>query len=154
MMMVASALHQIRIANDSIIAMCEQLRGVDLDKRPFENKRSIWEVLTHLASLYQADMMISNEATSTEMTEFYKRLRFRSLDDIIEGLTVGFEDLVSKYTQMSDEQLASYTTSYWGVRYTRYDWLLQMVGHVYHHRGQLHTMLSYENIPIRVRLFE
>ncbi|OPA74599.1 hypothetical protein BVG16_22805 [Paenibacillus selenitireducens] len=153
-MMVASVLHQIRLANESILTMCEQLRDVDLSKRPHGEKRSIWELLTHLAVLCQADLLISNEATSIEMTKFYDSHSFHSLDDIMEGLRKNYEDLVAEYTPLNNEQLAAYTTSYWGVRYSKYEWLLEILGHLYHHRGQLYTMLTYEQVTVRVSLFE
>ncbi|MDX8367074.1 hypothetical protein SLH52_17980 [Cytobacillus sp. IB215665] len=47
------------------------------------------------------------------------------------------------------------TTSYWGVTYTRFDWLLEIVAHLYHHRGQLHaTLVHYYKQDPNILLFE
>ncbi|WP_234007866.1 hypothetical protein [Lysinibacillus sp. FJAT-14745] len=46
-------------------------------------------------------------------------------------------------------------TSHWGVTYSRYEWLLEILAHVYHHRGQLHAMLVHCcGIDQKVPLFE
>ena len=42
-----------------------------------------------------------------------------------------------------------------GVTYSRYEWSLEIVAHLYHHRGQLHAMLVHCNgKDPKVPLFE
>lgn len=40
-----------------------------------------------------------------------------------------------------EEELHMEMTSYWGTTYSWYEWLIEITTHLYHHRGQLHSML-------------
>lgn len=45
--------------------------------------------------------------------------------------------------------------SYWEVTYSRYEWLLEIVAHIYHHRGQLHAILVHSyGLDLKGSLFE
>lgn len=138
-----SVLHQIDFAVHTLVRMIEILEEKDLERRPSPDKRSIGEVLEHLATLFEADWRISNEASKEEMDEFYAGISYTSLESIKEGLLSNYEALRNRYSKLSNEELQAKTTSYWGVNYTRYEWLLEILAHVYHHRGQLHAMLTY-----------
>ncbi|KKO54305.1 DinB family protein [Paenibacillus sp. DMB20] len=138
-----SVLHQIEFAVHTLVRMIEILEENDLEKRPSPDKRSIGEVLEHLATLFEADWRISKGASKEEMDEFYAGISYPSLESIKEGLLSNYETLRSRYSKLSNEELLAKTTSYWGVTYTRYEWLLEILAHLYHHRGQLHAMLTY-----------
>ncbi len=75
------------------------------------------------------------------MISYYAGVSYNTLDSIKEGLITNFYTLKNNYWKLSNDKLISETTSYWGVTYTRYEWLLEILAHVYHHRGQLHSML-------------
>ncbi|MCP8616363.1 DinB family protein [Salirhabdus salicampi] len=150
-----SVFHQIEVAVNTIIQIIEDLEEKDLQKRPTPNKHSIGEILEHLAIICEADWRISNEVSEEEMADFYSGVSYKTLDSIKNGLLTNFSSLKSNYKNMSDEELMSETTSYWGLTYTRYEWLLEVLAHVYHHRGQLHAMLvhCYEKDP-NILMFE
>lgn len=57
---LASVLNQIRIAIDSVDDMIGQLSDADLESTPINGKRSYAELLSHLALICQADLLISN----------------------------------------------------------------------------------------------
>lgn len=136
-----SVLHQIEIAIETILKIMNQLTEEDLQKRPTNNKHSIGELLEHLAVLCEADWHIANGATQEEMQNFYHSISYKTLHDIILGLQHHFQQIKRNCEDLSDEDWLQTATSYWGVTYTRCEWLLETLGHFYHHRGQLHAML-------------
>ncbi|MBD8070046.1 DinB family protein [Bacillus sp. PS06] len=136
-----SVLHQIEVAMNTIIEIVDQLEEKDLKKRPTVNKHSVGELLEHIAVICEADWRISNEATEEEMSAFYSGVSYHTIDLIKEGLRDHFEALKENYMNLSEEKLVQETTAYWGVTYTRYEWLLEILAHLYHHRGQLHAIL-------------
>ncbi|GIN72852.1 hypothetical protein J14TS2_33270 [Bacillus sp. J14TS2] len=150
-----AALHQIEVAMETIIQIIGTLSEEDILKRPTADKHSIGELLEHLAVICEADRRIAQEATQTEMEEFYTGVSYKTLASIKAGLLTNFKALKNEYLNLSEEELKQETTSYWGVTYTRYEWLLEILAHIYHHRGQLHAMLvhCYQQDP-NILLFE
>lgn len=150
-----SVLHQIEVAVKTVIEIIGNLEEDDLQKRPTPNKHSIGELLEHIAVICKADWRISKEATQEEMEIFYSGVSYKTLDSIKDGLLTNFESLKNKYMNLSEAELLSQTTSHWNLTYTRYEWLLEILAHVYHHRGQLHAMLvhCYDKDP-KILMFE
>ncbi|MGA4466836.1 DinB family protein [Bacillus bombysepticus] len=150
-----NVLHQIEVAVKSVIEIIGNLEEDDLQKRPTPNKHSIGELLEHIAVICAADWRISKEATQEEMENFYSEVSYKTLDSIKDGLLTNFESLKNKYINLSEAELLSQTTSYWDLTYTRSEWLLEILAHVYHHRGQLHAMLvhCYNKDP-KILMFE
>ncbi|MXQ49988.1 DinB family protein [Salinicoccus hispanicus] len=136
-----SVLNQIKIGVDTLIEIIDTLEESDLQKRPTEGKFSIGEMLEHIALICEADWRISNSATYQEMEEFYRSFSLTSLAAIKEELLHNYDSLEKNYLNLSEEQLLEKTSAYWGVTYTRYEWLLEILTHIFHHRGQLHAML-------------
>ncbi|WP_043930411.1 DinB family protein [Bacillus sp. EB01] len=138
-----STLHQIEIAIYTTASIIDQLEESDLPKRPHPDKFSVGELLGHLATICRADMAISNGATQEEMSHLYASIPYSNLIDIKAALFANFKALEERYKNYTDDELQQETTSYWGVSYTRYEWLLEILAHVYHHRAQLHALLVY-----------
>ncbi|GAA0338071.1 hypothetical protein GCM10008967_30440 [Bacillus carboniphilus] len=136
-----SALNQIGICVQTVVEIMRNLTEDDLLRRPTPNKYSVGELLEHLATICEADWKISNEATWEEMDEYYATLSYKTIQEIERGLFQNYESLIGNYRNLSEADLQTTTTSYWGVRYTRYEWLLEIVAHMYHHSGQLHAMM-------------
>ncbi|MGP4039792.1 DinB family protein [Gracilibacillus sp. D59] len=150
-----NVLHQIEVAVNTVIEIIEKLEEDDLQKRPTSNKHSIGELLEHIALICEADWLISKEATKEEMENLYAEVSYENLDSIKDGLITNFESLKSNYMNLTEQELLSETTSHWGLTYTKYEWLLEILAHVYHHRGQLHAILvhCYGKDP-KVSMFE
>lgn len=151
---VASALHQIRIAIDSVDEMLNQLSETDLESTPIHGKRTYAELLSHIALICQADLLISNEATSTEMQLYYEKNTPTTIAEIKQSLLANYDELVETFSGYSEEELFEQKKSYWGVRYTRFEWLLEILSHVYHHRAQLYAYMSMDLRDVKVQLFE
>ncbi|WP_299091531.1 DinB family protein [uncultured Metabacillus sp.] len=147
--------HQIEVAVKTVLEIIDTLEEDDLQKRPTPNKHSIGELLEHIAIICEADWRISNEATQEEMEYFYSTVSYKTIDSIKHGLLTNFESLKNHYLTLPEEVLLSKATSYWGLTYTRYEWLLEIVAHMYHHRGQLHAMLVHCcNKDLKILMFE
>ena len=150
-----SALHQIKVAVTTIVEMIEKLTENDLQKRPTPNKQSIGELLEHIAIICEADSLISNGASQDTMNKFYSSVSYKSLNGIKEALIKNHQFLEDKFMNYTEVELHEEITSYWGVTYSRYEWLLEILAHVYHHRGQLNSMLVHcYGIEPNVPLFE
>lgn len=150
-----SALHQIEIAIKTIIKMMDRLDEIDLEFRPTEQKHSIGELLQHISFICEADFHIINGATQEEMETFYSQISNQQIEIIKTTLLKNFDSLKTHYIKLSERELFQEKTSYWGITYTKYEWLLEILAHIYHHRGQLHAMLvhCYRRDP-QVPLFE
>ena len=130
------ALHQIEVGVVSVVAIIDKQDEGDLLVKPTEGKHSVGELLKHIAVICRADFHISGGATQEELLSNYSYLE-------------------QAFREMTEEELHQEMTSYWGVTYSRYEWLLEIVAHLYHHRGQLHAMLVHCNgKDPKVPLFE
>lgn len=152
---IQSALNQIKVAISTIVEMIDKLEDSDLEKRPTANKHSIGELLEHIALICKADSLIANGASEEEMSAFYSSVTYGNLGSIKEALLSNFQLLEDQFMVFTEDELQEEITSFWGVTYTRYEWLLEMVAHIYHHRGQLQAMLvhCYKQDP-EILLFE
>ena len=150
-----SALHQIKVAVTTIVQMIDKLTEQDLQKRPSSNKHSIGELIEHIAMLCEADSLIADGSSQDSMDEYYSSVSYNSLADMKEGLIKNYQFLEDKFMNYTEDELQEKVTSFWGVTYSRYEWLVEIVAHIYHHRGQLHAMLVHcYDIDLKVSLFE
>ncbi|MCG7410060.1 DinB family protein [Paenibacillus sp. ACRRX] len=151
---VEASLHQLKVAVQSVVKMMDQLTDSELDISPIANKRSLRELLVHLSMICMADRRIVEGASEEEMRVFYKEHEPHTLQRAKEVALAGLHQLEYLYKGYSEVELMEKTTSYWGVSYSRYEWLVEMVGHVYHHRAQLHMMMTEHVREPKVILFE
>ncbi|MGG4490565.1 DinB family protein [Metabacillus idriensis] len=138
---VKHALNQIDVAIETIIKIIDSLEDHDLLKRPTADKHSIGELLEHIAMICQADLLISEGASREEMESFYSSAALNNLQDLKEELKKNYSLLSERFSQFNETELHQEMTSYWGTVYTRFEWLLEIAVHLYHHRGQLHAIL-------------
>ncbi|WKL00467.1 DinB family protein [Paenibacillus amylolyticus] len=141
-LLIQSAFKHIDVAVTSLIDICDQLSEEDLALTPIEGKRPVGELLAHLSVICRADVYISEGASEEEMAQFYAENQVHSLPEIKQALIDNQMYLYQRYRQFNTEELLHVTDSYWGASYSRLEWLLEIMGHVYHHRGQLYTMLT------------
>lgn len=138
----AGILRQLNAATDTVVAFIHLLAPSDLDVRPTQGKYSVGELLVHLSVLCAADHKISSGASFEEMETFYAQNEPScTLPAIEQALRLHVANLEREISSLTDEQLSAVTASYWGARYSRYEWLVETLAHFCHHRGQLHAML-------------
>lgn len=153
-MYIESVIHQLRFSVNSVVHMIDSLCEEDLHYRPMVNKKSIGELVQHLCELIEADLLISSGATKIEMEEFYHSVKCHNIVDLKALLSNGIEQLTKTYKLYNEEELKQKKSSYWGVEYTRFEWLLEILVHFTHHRAQLHALVVMKNGDMQVSLFE
>ena len=153
-MYIKAALHQLEVAVASTSKMFACMAEPMLAERPFAGKRSIGELASHLSILVQADLLIMNGSSKAEMDRFYEVHAEGTLEGMEKALSEGVGKLADAFYSFSEEELAEPVDSYWGVSYTRYEWLLEVIAHFYHHRAQLHLMLAAIDVEMDAPLFE
>lgn len=144
--------HQIQFTINSIKALIEIVDESDFQIAPIEKKRTVGELVSHLAIICKADLRIIGQASMEEMNAFYELNTVNSKKEMLEQLNEGYEELVCYYESIPD--VINTVTSYWGTTYSYFEWLLEILAHLNHHRAQLHlyiTLLGKETIVV---LFE
>ncbi|HFU7057470.1 DinB family protein [Bacillus cereus group sp. RP37] len=153
-MFVHSALHQLQIAVDTSIQMLNQYNEEDLKIYPIHSKRSVFEMCAHLSLICHADLLILNGITEKELHTFYFEHTPETIAYMQQIMIEGYNLLSKTFLSYSQEELAEVMTAYWGVSYSRFEWLLEILSHFYHHRGQIHILLCEHTKDPRIPLFE
>ncbi|WP_442600660.1 DinB family protein [Paenibacillus sp. KN14-4R] len=151
---LTSIFNQMRIVIESIVVILDQLSEDDLSIRPADHKRSVRELIDHISLICKADFLILNETTQEQMEAFYASQTLHELADVKRELLVNHTFLKEQFTKYSETELFEMKQSYWGVSYSRFEWLLQILCHLYHHRAQLHTIVTSQGKELHVNLFE
>ena len=136
-------LHQIEVALQKMIEMMSYLEDQDLLLKPTNEKLSVGELLVHIATICKTDYYISIGYTKQQMDFIYSECKVTTLADIKEEIENYFLLLKTKYSQYAEAELFEEVVSYWGTNYTRFEWLVEIVAHIYHHRVQLHVILTH-----------
>ncbi|ALQ67751.1 DinB family protein [Bacillus thuringiensis] len=151
-MFVQPALHQLQVAVDTSIQMLNQYNEADLKIPPIHAKRSLFEMCAHLSLICHADLLILNGSTEKELRTFYLQHTPKTIAYMQQIMIEGYNLLSKTFLSYSQEELAEVMTAYWGISYSRFEWLLEIVAHFYHHRGQIHILLCEHikdpNIPL------
>ncbi|MBT2579932.1 DinB family protein [Bacillus sp. ISL-8] len=140
-MFVPSALNQVKIAIDTSIQILNQYTESDLKIQTIESKRSLFEMCTHLSLICHADLLILNGITEKDLHTFYIEQTPETITQMQQTMIQGYDLLSKTFLSYSNEELAEIMTAYWGISYSRFEWLLEIVAHFYHHRGQIHVLL-------------
>lgn len=149
---VQKTFHQIQFTINSIIELLLFVEIKDLKFCPVEGKRNLGQLCAHLSLICSGDLQILQEATMEELERFYFEYEAQTKEEWIIALKQGYEELKNYYSSLDD--LTDETTSYWGTTYSYFEWLLEILVHLQHHRAQLHQYLLLLNGDVKVTLFE
>ncbi|WP_439019815.1 DinB family protein [Bacillus thuringiensis] len=153
-MFVQSALYQLKLAIDTSIQMLNQYKEDELKIQPIHSKRSLFEMCAHLSLICHADLLILNGSTEKELRTFYLEHTPKTIAYMQQIMLEGYNLLSKTFLSYSQEELAEVMTAYWGVSYSRFEWLLEILSHFYHHRGQIHILLCEHMKDPCIPLFE
>ncbi len=64
-----------------------------------------------------------------ELHTFYKEQTPETIMQIQQTMIQGYDLLSKTFLSYSNEQLAEIKTAYWGISYSRFEWLLEIVTH-------------------------
>lgn len=147
--------HQLELIVTSTSELISTIEESVWEMRPTDGKFSIGELISHIALICEADLRIANGASETEMSAFYSSNTPKSKEQAITELAHSFEQLKNSYLPLDESQLQEIHTAYWGVSYSRFEWLLETLVHLTHHRGQLHSMIVHSlGKDPKIALFE
>nr|WP_176525929.1 DinB family protein [Bacillus sp. AFS001701] len=133
--------------------MIDLINEEDLNFRPVEEKKSIGELVQHLCELIGADIEIMSGASQEIMVKYYTKVECKSLVEMKSLLQKNFHELKEFYFNMKEKDLVEKATSYWGLQYSKFEWLLEILVHFTHHRAQLHMLLVQKKGDINIGLF-
>ncbi|SFC71988.1 MULTISPECIES: DinB family protein [Bacillaceae] len=133
--------------------MIDLINEEDLNFRPVKDKKSIGELVQHLSELIGADMEIMSGASQEIMVKYYTGVECKSLVEMKSLLQKNFHELKECYFNMKEKELVEKSTSYWGLQYSKFEWLLEILVHFTHHRAQLHMLLVQKKDDIKIALF-
>lgn len=104
--------------------------------------------------IFHADLLILNGITEKDLHTFYIEQTPETITQIEQTMIQGYDLLSKTFLSYSNEELAEIMTAYWGISYSRFEWLLEIVAHFYHHRGQIHILLCEHIKDPCIPLFE
>ncbi|PET56791.1 damage-inducible protein DinB [Bacillus sp. AFS001701] len=152
-MYIENVIHQISLCVKSVLEMIDLINEEDLNFRPVEEKKSIGELVQHLCELIGADIEIMSGASQEIMVKYYTKVECKSLVEMKSLLQKNFHELKEFYFNMKEKDLVEKATSYWGLQYSKFEWLLEILVHFTHHRAQLHMLLVQKKGDINIGLF-
>ncbi len=118
-----------------------RIRPEEWSYRPADNMRTLRELVHHIASLPEVDVLIAKEATESDVRA--KENEYALLDcdaaALTEAMGHGFEGLKRHYGGMTDETFLNLATTPYYVDHSTLQsrWLLETTTHLFHHRAQL-----------------
>jgi uncharacterized damage-inducible protein DinB len=152
-MYIENVIHQLSLCVKSVLEMIDLINEEDLNFRPVKDKKSIGELVQHLCELIGADMEIMSGVSQEMMVNYYIEVECKSLVEMKSLLQKNFHELKEFYFNMKEKDLVEKTTSYWGLQYSKFEWLLEILVHFTHHRAQLHMLLVQKKGDINIGLF-
>lgn len=154
MMYVEAVLNQLIVAVESTKLLLSYLNEENFDLTPSKGKRSIGELAQHVCECIGADLQIVEGASKIEMEKYYNSVQCRTVQDLQALLIHNVNALQEKYLTYDKNKLFEMKTSYWGTCYSRFEWLVQILAHFYHHRAQLHLLITQYIKETNIVLFE
>lgn len=134
-------------------ALMDKIKPEDLAYRPADNMRTLRELAEHLAAVPDVDLLILQEGTEEQVraleAEFSKENGMQGLTERMRG---GLARLRAYMDGLSDEAFLQRKTRPFYLEHasTQAKWLVEIVTHAQHHRGQLFTYLKIRGYEVNM----
>ncbi|MDR7074905.1 DinB family protein [Fictibacillus barbaricus] len=114
------------------------------DYRPAENMRTFLELANHLVQIPHVDLAILQEKSEADIRKLEDKLRAENEAELTHVLEEGYHLLKSYFLSLSQEDFFQKETKafYAEKGMSQAKWLVEIVTHAFHHRGQLFTYLK------------
>ncbi|WNB91885.1 DinB family protein [Bacillus sp. NEB1478] len=114
------------------------------DFRPADNMRSFLELANHLVQIPHVDLAILQEKPEADIRMLEAKMRAENAGELTHVLEEGYHLLKSYFLSLSQEDFLNKETKafYAEKGMTQAKWLVEIVTHAFHHRGQLFTYLK------------
>ncbi len=128
-----------------------KIKSEHWEHRPAANMRSLLELAQHLAGVTSVDLLILKEASREQVRELEVRIEADGgdADKLAAWMSSGLADLKTYMESLSDEDFLRKKTKpfYLDHASAQAKWLIEIVTHAQHHRGQMFNymkVLGYE----------
>jgi len=142
------ALRAVGQSASTLLGLCPRDK---LAFRPGEGMRSLGELADHFAAQPLVDLAVlqGNPAEVTETIE--ETLHSARPEEWVEIFERGIRAVVEYFESLTEEEFATLATrAHYGSSHPQSVWLLDLINHVYHHRGQLYVYLKMLGLPVDV----
>lgn len=119
---------------------------------PQEGMRTLAQLATHLAQIPHVDLRLLRGDDESQIVALEAQLAREDPDGWISVLKDGKAELTRYYERLTlDEFENNSGTAYYGRTQTHAQWLVEIIGHLYHHRAQLFMYLKLNHYPVGTR---
>jgi uncharacterized damage-inducible protein DinB len=125
----------------------------DWSYQPRENMRTLLELVQHLVAVPAVDLLILQEKSEDEARSLEAVFaEDRDAESMFKRMEQGFSELKSYMEDLSEEDfLHKKTTPFYLPHSTaQAKWLIEIVTHTQHHRGQLFTYLKTKGYEVNM----
>jgi uncharacterized damage-inducible protein DinB len=144
-------LHQLNQVGQSVEGLFRLCPIDHLEFTPAKGMRSLLELGNHFAALPLVDLAIlqGNPKQVTDTIE--DALHGAGPEEWVEIFGRGIRAVAEYFEGLSGEEFEGRSTrAHYGTAHSQSVWLLELINHIYHHRGQLFVYLKILGIPVDV----
>ncbi len=144
-------LHQLSAVTQSVTDLFHLTPIHKLDSRPAPGVRSLLELGNHFAAVPLVDLAILQSNSHQVVETIEDTLHGAGPVDWIEIFERGARAVAEFFERMSEEDFETrMSRAHYGMANEQSIWLLEMLGHIYHHRGQFYAYLRMLNVKVDV----
>lgn len=127
-----------------------KIKPEDYDFRPQPNMRTLRELAEHLTAVPAVDLLILQEHSAEEVRELEGRFAEAAFASLEASLSEGLETLRQYMAALPEEDFLHRKTKpfYLDHGSAQAKWLIEIVTHAQHHRGQLFTYLKMQGYDV------
>jgi uncharacterized damage-inducible protein DinB len=144
-------LFRLKAVAASVLDLFEQCPRDQLHFRPADGMRDLLELGNHFASVPLVDLAIIQGSPGNVVETIEDTLHGAGPTDWIEIFDRGVKAAEEYFERLTEEDFETKTTrAHYGPAEPQCVWLLELINHVYHHRGQLYVYLRMLHVPVGV----
>lgn len=144
---------ELTLITNTTAGLIRKISAEDWTYQPRENMRSLLELVQHLVAIPAVDLLILQEKSREEVNSLEAVFaQDRDPESLINRMTQDLDKLKAYMEALSDEDfLYKKTTPFYLPHGTEQaKWLIEIVTHAQHHRGQLFTYLKTKGYEVNM----
>lgn len=144
---------ELTLITNTTAGLIRKISAEDWTYQPRENMRSLLELVQHLVAIPAVDLLILQEKNREEVNSLEAVFaQDRDPESLINRMTQDLDKLKAYMEALSDEDfLYKKTTPFYLPHGTEQaKWLIEIVTHAQHHRGQLFTYLKTKGYEVNM----
>lgn len=144
---------ELTLITNTTAGLIRKISAEDWTYQPRENMRSLLELVQHLVAIPAVDLLILQEKSREEVNSLEAVFaQDRDPESLINRMTKDLDKLKAYMEALSDEDfLFKKTTPFYLPHGTEQaKWLIEIVTHAQHHRGQLFTYLKTKGYEVNM----